>query len=118
MASKLKNIKDTVTDVAKGIKNDYDTLDRMFSDSQTIEKNSPNTQYRFNHNLYDLLGSALLKTITSGKFNETESRQMIEEFIDLGVNIDLKNDYGLNLSTSPSSRGGRDFKAKITKDIY
>ena len=118
MASKLKNIKDTAIDVVSGVKKDYDTLDRMLSDSQTIETNTPGTEYVFNHNLYNLLGDALMQSIHSGKFNKEESGKMIEEFIDLGINIDFKNDYGLSLNTGPSPRGGRDFKAKITKDIY
>tara|TARA_R110002096_G_C14275745_1_gene696088 strand:+ start:209 stop:466 length:258 start_codon:yes stop_codon:yes gene_type:complete len=82
------------------------------------KKKSPSTQYTFNHNLYSLLGDVLMQTLSTGTFNNQETESMIGNFIDLGVNIDFNNDYGLNLNTGPSSRGGRDFKAKLTKDIY
>jgi len=82
------------------------------------KKDTTSIAYLFNHNLYNLLGDALIQSISSGKFNNKETERMIGEFIDLGVKIDFKNDYVLNLSTSPSQEGGRDYKAKFTKDIY
>ena len=81
------------------------------------KKDTTSINYSFNHNLYSLLGDALMQSLSSGKFNNKETEQMIGEFIDLGVKIDFKNDYGLNLSTNPSPQGGRDYKIKFTKDI-
>ena len=82
------------------------------------KKDTSRINYSFNHNLYSLLGDVLIQSLSSGKFNNKEAEQMIGEFIDLGVNMDFKNDYGLNLSTGPSPEGGRDYKATFTKDIY
>ena len=70
------------------------------------KEKSPSPQYTFNH------------TIASGKFNKKESEKILENFITLGVNIDFKNEYGLSLDTGPSDRGGREYRAKFTKEIY
>ena len=83
-----------------------------------VKKDTSSVNYSFNHNLYSLLGDVLIQSLSSGKFNNREAEQMIGEYIDLGINIDFQNDYGLNLSTGPSREGGRDYKAKFTKDIY
>ena len=82
------------------------------------KKDTSGVSYSFNHNLYSLLGDVLIQSLSSGKFNNREAEQMIEEFVNLGINIDFKNDYGLNLSTGPSREGGREYKAKFTKDIF
>ena len=58
------------------------------------KKDTSSVNYSFNHNLYSLLGDVLIQSLSSGKFNNKEAEQMIGEFINLGVNIDFKNDYG------------------------
>ena len=117
MASKLSRLKQNVGEVAEGAADLKREFSEVKSSAQTVEDKAFDMDYTFSHNLYDLLGNALIQTLSTGIFSSEDTKKMVENLI-LNLDLDLSDEYGLNLNTGPSEFGGRDYKATIKKDIF
>jgi len=69
------------------------------------------------HNIYDLVGTNLLKAFQDGKLTRKQLDQMLEE-ISLEANVDLGKGYGVGVGYNVPSNIGREHRIKITKDIF
>ena len=73
--------------------------------------------FKFKHNLYDLIGSNLLKSFKEGKLTQRQLDDMLNQ-ISLEAQVDLGKGYGVNLGYNVPSRDiGSQHRIKITKDF-
>ena len=77
---------------------------------------SKKINYDFSHNLKDLLGQMLIQTIEEGDFDPVKSERFLQDYIDLNLNMGY-GEYGINLNTARGD-GARDYKVKLTKEIF
>lgn len=72
---------------------------------------------KFQHNLYNLIGSNLFKSFKEGKLTQEQLDDMLKQ-ISLEAKVDLGKGYGVGLGYNVHSRRGRDdFRIKFTKDL-
>ena len=72
---------------------------------------------KFQHNLYNLIGSNLFRSFKEGRLTQRQLDDMLNQ-ISLEAKVDLGKGYGVNLGYNVHSRRGRDdFRFQITKDL-
>ena len=72
---------------------------------------------KIGHNLYDLIGSNLIKSFAEGEITREQLDDMLNRF-SMEANVDLGRGYGVNLGYNVHSRrGSDDFRIKFTKDL-
>ena len=72
---------------------------------------------KFEHNLYNLIGSNLFRSFKEGRLTRRQLDDMLKQ-ISLETNIDLGKGYGVGLGYNVQSRrGSDDFRIKFTKDL-
>jgi len=69
------------------------------------------------HNIYDLVGSNLLRAFKEGKLTQEQLDDMMKQ-ISLEANVDLGKGYGVGVGYNVPSGDGREHRIKITKDIF
>ena len=74
--------------------------------------------FKFEHNLYSLIGSNLFRSFKEGRLTQGQLDDMLKQ-ISLEANIDLGKGYGIGLGYNvPSRDRGSQHRVKITKDIF
>ena len=74
--------------------------------------------FKFEHNLYNLIGSNLFKSFKEGKLTQRQLDDMLKQ-ISLEAQIDLGKGYGIDIGYNvPSRDRGGQSGFKVTKDIY
>ena len=72
---------------------------------------------KFEHNLYNLIGSNLFRSFKEGKLTQRQLDDMLKQ-ISLEAKIDLGKGYGVGLGYNVPSKDRRDeFRIKFTKDF-
>ena len=72
---------------------------------------------KFEHNLYDLIGSNLFRSFKEGRLTQRQLDDMLNQ-ISLEAQVDLGKGYGVGLGYNlQSRRGSDDFRVKFTKDL-
>ena len=71
---------------------------------------------KFEHNIYGLVGSNLLKAFEAGKLTRKQLDDMLKQ-ISIEAKVDLGKGYGVNLGYDPSGERWQS-RIKITKDIF
>ena len=72
---------------------------------------------KFEHNLYNLIGSNLFKSFNEGRLTREQLDDMLNQ-ISLEASVDLGKGYGVGLGYNVHSRRGKDdFRIKFTKDL-
>ena len=72
---------------------------------------------KFEHNLYNLIGSNLFRSLKEGKLTRRQLDDMLKQ-ISLEAKVDLGKGYGVGLGYNVQSRrGSDDFRIKFTKDL-
>jgi hypothetical protein len=119
MAFNLPDTANTLIDSTKGIDSLRKEFKGVMNKAQTIEKSNPAAEFTMNHNLYNLLGSAVISSLKQGHFNSSETEGYLKDLLNLQFMIDFENKYGMNFQTGPSERspGTRDFNLNFTKDF-
>ena len=73
--------------------------------------------FKFEHNLYNLIGSNLFRSFKEGKLTQRQLDDMLKQ-ISLEAKIDLGKGYGVGLGYNVPSKDRRDeFRIKFTKDF-
>jgi len=73
--------------------------------------------FKFDHNLYSLIGSNLFKSFKEGRMTQEQLDDMLKQ-ISLEAQVDLGKGYGVGLGYNlQSRRGSDDFRIKFTKDL-
>ena len=70
----------------------------------------------FEHNIYGLVGSNLLKAFEKGKLTRKQLDDMLKQ-ISLEAKVNLGKGYGVDLGYNPSGERWQS-RIKITKDIF
>ena len=72
---------------------------------------------KFEHNLYNLIGSNLFRAFKEGKLTQKQLDNMLNQ-ISLEAQVDLGKGYGVGLGYNVPSRDRRDeYRIKFTKDF-
>ena len=72
---------------------------------------------KFEHNLYNLIGSNLFRSFKEGKLTQRQLDDMLQQ-ISLEAQVDLGKGYGVGLGYNVSSRDRVDeYRIKFTKDF-
>lgn len=72
---------------------------------------------KIKHNLYNLVGSNLLRAFKEGKLTQRQLDDMLNQ-ISLEAQVDLGKGYGVNLGYNvPSRDRGEQYRIKFTKDF-
>ena len=72
---------------------------------------------KFEHNLYNLIGSNLFRSFKEGKLTQRQLDDMLNQ-ISLEAQVDLGKGYGVDLGYNVPSRDRRDeYRIKFTKDF-
>ena len=73
---------------------------------------------KFEHNLYNLIGSNLFRSFKEGKLTQRQLDDMLQQ-ISLEAQVDLGKGYGVDVGYNvPSRDRGGQHRIKITKDIF
>ena len=73
---------------------------------------------KFEHNLYNLIGSNLFRSFKEGRLTQRQLDNMLKQ-ISLEAKIPLGKGYGINLGYNvPSRNRGGQSGFKVTKDIF
>ena len=72
---------------------------------------------KFEHNIYGLVGSNLLKAFDDGKLTRKQLDDMLKQ-ISLEAKVDLGKGYGVGIGYNVPSGDIRGHRIKITKDIF
>ena len=89
-----------------------------YSSKQDTTKAAPSKRgdIKFQHNLYNLIGSNLFKSFKEGRMTQEQLDDMLKQ-ISLEAKVDLGKGYGVNLGYDPSGDRWQS-RIKITKDIF
>ena len=79
----------------------------------------PAAQFKMQHNLYELLGYVVMGSLHEGRLDPDQSKDYIDELLNMKFMLDFENKYGVNFQTGPSdiSPGTRDFNLQFTRDF-
>ena len=72
---------------------------------------------KFEHNIYGLVGSNLLKAFEKGKLTRKQLDAMLKQ-ISIEAKVDLGKGYGVGIGYNVPSGDIRGHRIKITKDIF
>ena len=73
---------------------------------------------KFEHNLYNLIGSNLFRSFKEGRLTQSQLDDMLKQ-ISLEAQVDLGKGYGVDVGYNvPSRDRGSQHRIKITKDIF
>ena len=119
MAFNLSEIGNTMVDSVKQADSLRRELGDVMEGAQTIEGSTPAAQFTMQHNLYDLLGDAVINSLEQGRFDSNQVEGYFKDLLNLQFILDFENRYGMKFQTGPSERspGTRDFNLQITRDF-